>query len=128
MSTTRKLAAGLGGAALMLGMALVGAAPAHADIAGCPSGSFCLAADPDFTGAAFGSPNSTTSVPANRDDIATSVYNHGNSCNIRFYNISNYGGRYFAMSIGQAIGNLANYAFPDGGNWDNRLSSFKFCP
>ena len=128
MSITKKFIAGLGGAALLAGITLVGAAPAQAAIGDCPSGSFCFTADADFTGDAFGSPNNVSSVPANRDDRATSVYNHGTQCNIRFYQLSGYGGRYYPMAIGAAVGNLATKAYPDGGTWNDRLSGFKFCP
>jgi hypothetical protein len=114
----RKKIAAAASAALLggLGVALT-AAPANAAWSDCSSGALCAylgdngAGDP---GEVFG--NNTNLLQYHKFDNAESVYNNGNSCDVRLYDETGYAGNTWYLDRGYAIYNLdasAGGAFAD---------------
>ncbi|WP_327317357.1 peptidase inhibitor family I36 protein [Streptomyces sp. NBC_01235] len=103
----KKIAAAVGAAALAgLGIAAT-ATPASAAWSDCSSGALCAylgdsgAGDP---GEVFG--DNTNLEQYNKFNNAESVYNNGNSCDVRIYDEQNYGGNSFVLHRGNAVYNL----------------------
>ncbi|GAA5212810.1 MULTISPECIES: peptidase inhibitor family I36 protein [Streptomyces] len=121
----KKIAAVLGAAALAgLGIAAT-ATPASAAWTDCSSGALCAylgdngSGDP---GEVFG--DNTNLLQYNKFNNAESVYNNGNSCNVRIYNGTNYSGSSFVLLRGYVIGNLDAYR---SGIFADDLASNNWC-
>ncbi len=66
------------------------------------------------------------SVGSGFDNMASSVYNRGNSCDARFYTGTGYSGSSFLLARGAYRTDLINYPLPTGDTWNNVISSGKF--
>jgi hypothetical protein len=109
MKSLAKRAAGAIGA---LGLVTVGmlatAAPANAGLQHCSSGALCAylgengAGDP---GEVFG--NNANLHQYNKFDNAESLYNNGNSCNVRVYSKINYAGTSRTIPMGYVMYSLS---------------------
>lgn len=102
-----KLAAAFGAAALAgLGIAAT-ATPASAAWSDCSSGALCAylgdngSGDP---GEVFG--DNTNLEQYNKFNNAESVYNNGNSCDVRIYDERNYTGDYWVLERSHYVSNL----------------------
>ncbi|MFJ8862926.1 peptidase inhibitor family I36 protein [Streptomyces sp. NPDC102451] len=111
----RAKAAVASGAVLLAGLGVAAtAAPAQAAKADCSAGALCAwlatsyAGDP---GEVFG--NNTDLRQYNKFNNAASVYNHGNSCDVRIYTLKDYEGRTYLLKRGASIATLKTY-FADG--------------
>ncbi|MFB7083854.1 peptidase inhibitor family I36 protein [Streptomyces sp. NPDC056296] len=121
----KKIAAVLGAAALAgLGIAAT-ATPASAAYSDCSSGALCAylgdhgAGDP---GEVFG--DNRDLLQYSKFNNAESLYNNGNSCNVRIYNGLNYSGDSYVLPRGIAIYNLDGHL---GGKWADDVASNNWC-
>ncbi|MEN3586163.1 peptidase inhibitor family I36 protein [Streptomyces sp. ZYX-F-203] len=121
----KRIAAVLGAAALAgAGLAMT-ATPASAAYSDCTPGALCA-----YTGdSGYGSPgkvygDNTNLLQYDKFNNAESVYNNGNSCNVRVYNGTSYTGSYFTLARGYTIGDLDGYR---GGIFADDLASNRWC-
>lgn len=126
-----RLIATLFAGALVIAGVGVGAAPANAAADACDSGAFCLWYGADFPGVPSGGEyqSSTSVYVVTANDTASSIYNRGNSCNIRYYEDVNYGGRNEGLTRGSLVSDLRSVLLPFPGvgqTWNDRISSHKF--
>ncbi|MDR6975058.1 hypothetical protein J2X68_001742 [Streptomyces sp. 3330] len=109
----------LGSVALATTGALITAAPANAALSDCPSGGLCAylgvngSGDP---GVVYG--DNTNLLQYNKFNNAESLYNNGNSCNVRIYSGTGYTGSSYVLSRGYYNGSLANTVY-----WHNVASN-----
>ncbi|MEU1871849.1 hypothetical protein RKD37_003911 [Streptomyces ambofaciens] len=121
-----KLAAVLGAAALAgLGIAAT-ATPASAAWSDCDSGALCAYLSDNgggTPGQVFG--DNSNLLQYNKFNNAESVYNNGNSCDVRIYNATGYTGSYWVLERGLAVYNLDT--FRDGIFADDLASNRWVC-
>lgn len=137
------------GVMLALGVlvAPAGAAPAAAErnqitpaaMSDCPSSYFCVWVNSDFNdgpgkwqnneGNYANWPHGTCQT-GNWGNCASSVYNHGNSCRVSFYDgVNGTGAFYFALPRGSFLANLALDHWSDGSSPNDKISSHQWvCP
>ncbi|MDO0935737.1 peptidase inhibitor family I36 protein [Streptomyces sp. DG2A-72] len=116
-----KIAAVVGAAALAgLGIAAT-ATPANAAWSDCSSGALCAylsdngGGDP---GEVFG--DNTNLLQFNKFDNAESVYNNGNSCDVRIYDQTGYSGNSFILHRARVVSNLDTWM---NGNFADDVAS-----
>ncbi|MBE8474358.1 peptidase inhibitor family I36 protein [Streptomyces justiciae] len=119
-----RIAAAIGAAALAgLGVAAT-ATPASAAYSDCSSGALCAylsdngVGDP---GEVFG--DNSNLLQYNKFNNAESVYNNGNSCDVRIYDQTGYTGDSFVLHRGYVINNLDAY---ENGDFADDLASNKW--
>ncbi|MGW0456739.1 peptidase inhibitor family I36 protein [Streptomyces tendae] len=121
-----KIAAAFGAAALAgLGIAAT-ATPASAAWSDCDSGALCAYLSDGgggTPGQVFG--NNTNLEQYNKFNNAESVYNNGNSCDVRIYDERNYTGNYWILERGYVVSNLD--AFRNGDFADDLASNQWVC-
>jgi len=100
--------------------------------ASCPAGYVCLWEHADYTGRGIGFYNDysnyySLSAPFNwLPGRASSLYNHGNSYDVRFFWYTNYGGRSFVLCRGDAVSQLPrDDELPIGSprTWNDEIAS-----
>ncbi|WP_327348968.1 peptidase inhibitor family I36 protein [Streptomyces europaeiscabiei] len=107
MRIRRKIAATLG-AAVLAGLGTVATAtPANAQLTDCDSGALCAWDKDDYMGVrgqVFGDNSNLLQYYA--FDNAESVFNNGNSCNVRIWNRLNETGNYMTLGRGASYYDL----------------------
>ncbi|MFI5937256.1 peptidase inhibitor family I36 protein [Actinoplanes sp. NPDC051494] len=136
--------------ALTIGIAgsLVATAPAEAALSECSPGQVCLWGENDYSGCFRGMTNTgydyntivwSTCTTYSINNGANSVRNYGNSCAVALFDgaqhtgpailfnrvADNYNYQDPKLSNGGGVGFNGAYA---GQNWQDRISSHKFCP
>jgi hypothetical protein len=92
--------------------AVVTAAPASASYSDCPSGGLCgyLGVNGSGTpGVVYG--DNSNLLQYNKFNNAESLFNNGNSCNVRIYSGTGYTGYSYVLSRGYFNGSLANTVY-----------------
>jgi hypothetical protein len=105
----RTLAA-LAVATTMLGLGV--ASPANADVDDCPAGALCAWLGEWGTyarGQVY--QNNSNLLQYNTFNNAESIWNNGNSCNVRVYNGTNYSGSSYVLQRGYGTGVLYGTAY-----------------
>lgn len=115
-------------AAVLLSATLLVAPPALAAAADCGSGQFCLWTNGNFEGTRQGWTGNKTSYNSTMSNKATSIYNRGNSCDIRIYADTSYAGHNDLVPRGNQYSNLALWWW--GGNpftsWNDQIESHRW--
>ncbi|MFQ6854253.1 peptidase inhibitor family I36 protein [Streptomyces sp. 35M1] len=111
----RAKAAIASGAVLLAGLGMAAtASPAQAAKSDCSSGALCAWLSSSYAGTpgqVWG--NNTDLRQYNKFNDAGSVYNNGNSCDVRLYTLKNYEGRTYLLKRGYSISALKTH-FADG--------------
>ncbi|MGW6580560.1 peptidase inhibitor family I36 protein [Streptomyces globisporus] len=111
----RTKAAIASGAVLLAGLGVAAtASPAQAAKSDCSSGALCAWLSTSYVGTpgqVWG--NNTDLRQYNKFNNAASVYNNGNSCDVRLYTLKDYEGRTYLLKRGSSIAALKTY-FDDG--------------
>lgn len=110
-----------------------------AGMADCPASNFCAWDNYNFSGGpgewSGNAPNYTfwphsgcgfTSLYT-WDNCASSVYNHGTSCNLTFYDGINYTGAHYNLPRGSYLARMTLDKMSDGGSANDRISSHRWC-
>ncbi|MDQ1084703.1 MULTISPECIES: peptidase inhibitor family I36 protein [Microbacterium] len=119
------MAASVGAVALAAAGTTLLATPAMASIGECSSGSFCLWDNPDQDAYLYGNSGNARYVGNSANDRASSIYNHGNYCDIRYWEHADYGGYYGDLARGNSYNNLgAKWIVGPSMTWTDRISSF----
>ncbi|WP_419996689.1 peptidase inhibitor family I36 protein [Streptomyces boninensis] len=118
--TIAKAAIALSGAALAAAATLATAGPANAAWSDCPDGGLCAYLGDDGAGTpgvVYG--DNKDLLQYYKFDNADSIYNNGNSCNVRIYNGRNYTGSSFVLDNGWMAPNLSSTYKDDvsSNNW-----------
>lgn len=121
LSVRQKVAVLAVAAAAAIGSSVV-AAPAMAATSQCAAGSFCAWDNADYKTYLGGWSGDSQAWPVSARNKATSLYNHGNNCDIRFYDEINKGGYYGDLARGAVYAQLASWwiVWPTV-NFDNRI-------
>jgi hypothetical protein len=61
------------------------------------------------------------------NNCASSVYNHGDDCNLTFYDGINYTGAYYNLPRGSYLARMTLDKMSDGANANDRISSHRWC-
>lgn len=111
----RAKAAIASGAVLLAGLGVAAtASPAQAAKSDCDSGALCAWLNTSYVGTpgqVWG--NNTDLRQYDKFNNAASVYNNGNSCDVRLYTLKDYEGRTHLLKRGASISALKTY-FDDG--------------
>jgi hypothetical protein len=111
----RAKAAIAAGAVLLAGLGVAAtASPAQAAKSDCDSGALCAWLNTSYVGTpgqVWG--NNTDLRQYDKFNNAASVYNNGNSCDVRLYTLKDYEGRTHLLKRGASIAALKTY-FDDG--------------
>lgn len=123
----RKMLGAAAAVAMGTGIAFAGLAPAEASLGQCASTNFCMWNDGGYVGYLNGWPGDRPSYNSTNNNAATSLYNHGVSCDIRFWENQDYAGNYGDLNQGSSYENLASWwiVWPTY-NFDNRISSHEW--
>ncbi|MET7850516.1 peptidase inhibitor family I36 protein [Streptomyces avermitilis] len=109
----------LGGAALAAVGALATAGPADAAWSDCPAGSLCAYLGTDGSGdPGTVSGDNNNLLQYNKFNNAESLYNHGNSCNVRIFSGLNKTGSSYVLDRGYTNPTLAGTVY-----WHNVASN-----
>jgi hypothetical protein len=107
--------------------------------ADCPASNFCAWDNYNFSGGPgewSGNASNYTSWAHSGcgltslwtwDNCASSVYNHGDNCNLTFYDGINYTGAYYNLPRGSYLARMTQDRMSDGGNANDRISSHRWC-
>ncbi|MER5433761.1 peptidase inhibitor family I36 protein [Streptomyces sp. NPDC002588] len=112
----------VGSIALVATGALATAGPANAALSDCPSGALCAylgvngSGDPGVVYA-----DNSNLLQYNKFNNAESLYNNGNSCNVRIYSGLGYTGSSYVLARGYYNGSLANTV------WWHNVASNDWC-
>lgn len=110
-----------------------------AAVSDCPPTYYCVWVNTDYNdgpGKWAGNQSNYTAWPHSGcgilslwtwDNCASSVFNHGQSCNMTLYDGINYTGAYFRLDKGSQRANLKLNKMSDGGNMNDRISSHYWC-
>lgn len=122
LSIRQKIAVVTIAVATAIGGSMVAAAPAAAGTSECDSGNFCSWNNGDYNGYQGGWSGNLTSWPSGIRNAATSLYNNGNLCGIRFFDEINSGGYYGDLARKTTYAQLAQWwiVWP-AVNFDNRI-------
>src|SRR5262245_54878178 len=98
----------------------------------CPAGYVCLWEHPNYTGRGvgfYGDNANYNALAAPHDWLAgraSSLYNHGNSYDVRFFWLANYSGRSFVLCRGDAVSQLPEDAELPAGSprtWNDEIAA-----
>lgn len=138
MSPSRILAA-VAAAAVVAGLGLVSAAPAHAAAGDCPSGRACVWKDTSYKTSGSGTnyisfgqyiwgyyQYNWSGGAGNANDNITSLYNNGNTESTRWYRDILGGGPFFTLGVRVGDHNLADSSGAGGSGHNDWISSGYF--
>jgi hypothetical protein len=122
LSIRQKVAVLAVAAATVLGGSVLTAAPAMAGTGDCGTAKFCAWNNADYKSFLSGWSGDSQAWSVSYRNKATSLYNNGNTCDIRFYDEINKGGYYGDLARGAVYAQLASWwiVWPTV-NFDNRI-------
>jgi Peptidase inhibitor family I36 len=89
----------------------------------CPSGYACAWLNSNFSSTRWQGQYDNPTLSSALANKASSLYNHGNNCEVHWYDGTNFNGGQLNMGRGVSIANLAT----DAPGWNDTIASMNWC-